>query len=65
MRIVNGLVFCEDGAFHPLEVETQGDRIAALEPVKGRRGGDPGRAWRLCGARVCGYPHPWGHGGGF
>ena len=32
MRIVNGLVFCEDGAFHPLEVETQGDRIAALEP---------------------------------
>ena len=29
MRIVNGLVFCEDGAFHPLEVETQGDRIAA------------------------------------
>lgn len=32
MRIVNGLVFCDDGAFHPLEVETQGDRIAALEP---------------------------------
>lgn len=38
MRIVNGMVFCEDGAFHPLEVWTQGDRIAALGPSAGGEG---------------------------
>lgn len=49
MRIVNGLVFCEDGAFHPLEVETQGDRIAALEPSTAGEG----RPWTRMEAMWC------------
>ena len=32
MRIVKGMVFCEDGVFRPLELEISGTQIAAIRP---------------------------------